>query len=92
MGGMGAVGTYVTSDFPVHSPGPGDENYVMATLGQYVGEDEISPMGPSFYGRGDISAMGDAYGQQGIFSVGAAWPPGGYHSLGAGSTPELERS
>jgi hypothetical protein len=76
-GGLGDVGAayppggydgFVASDFPVHSPGPGDNKYVMATLGQYGEGTPIDPQGASWYGRPDISALGGA--QEGIFSGG----------------------
>lgn len=44
-----AFGSYVGSDFPVHTPGPGDNMSVHASLGAYD-EYEIGP-GSSFYGR-----------------------------------------
>jgi hypothetical protein len=53
-----AFGSYMASDFPVHTPGPGDNMSVHATLGAYAGETEIEP-GPSFYGRSDLGEYSD---------------------------------
>jgi len=62
-----AFGSYVASDFPVHSPGPGDNVSVHASL---------TGLGDA-YGQEGIfaSGYGAAYPPGGY---GAAYPPGGY--------------
>ncbi len=53
-----AFGAYYSSDFPVHTPGPGDNVSVHASLGAYAGESMIDP-GASFYGRSDLGEYND---------------------------------
>ena len=69
-----AFGGYVANDFPVHTPGPGDNMSVHATLGAYTSDTEMGP-GASFYGRSDLGEwMDDALP---IDEIGLEQTPGG---------------
>lgn len=51
-GPQNMFGGYVASDFPVHAPGPGDNQYTMATLGEYA--DSYGQEGMFASGMGDL--------------------------------------
>lgn len=69
-----AFGGYVANDFPVHTPGPGDNMSVHASLGSYASDMEVGP-GASFYGRSDLGEWDDP--ALPIDEIGLEQTPGG---------------
>jgi hypothetical protein len=67
-GPQNMFGSYMASDFPVHSPGPGDNINVMATLGDY---DEYGQEG------GFASGIGGAHPEGGYGELDLEETPGG---------------
>lgn len=79
-GPQNMFGNYMASSFPVHSPGPGDNINVMATLGDYDHADEYGQEGvfagshpPGGYGELDLeetpggTVITGSMGEAGIF-------------------------